>query len=250
VSELDTSGARLAVTWRATGTHQVLAAYDDHRCWWWALATTGAGSETVGSFGGAVPEELWPAVVALAARVEALAATAPPREPRALGLEVSSGTSTAWLPLASPEAAHVAAEVQPLLELTRRHPIAAARLITVVTTAPTGQRLAGYSLTSVGTEPVVLTLDPEALVLIVDGSAELLPPPRMGLVAGDGTLLDGLYQPARIEPGANGACTVLLDPTAGPGDGAVTGRVRGTLTLVGPWDVSPTLPFEATGGGP
>lgn len=245
--ELDLSGARLAVTWRSTGTHQVLAAYDDRTLWVWDLATVGPGSDLVGSFQTEVPEGSWSGVVELAAVVDELVSTGPTPRAGDLVLRVGSGAVSGWLALGSEAAARVGTTTQPLLGLARQHPVAAARLTTMVATAPTGQRLAGFSLASVGREPVSLLIDPAALVLTVDGEAELLPAPRMGLVSGDGTLLDGLYQPARIEPGQNAACSVLVDAAAGAGDGAaVSGGVRGLLTMVGPWPVAPTLPFEAT----
>ena len=246
MSVLDLSSARLTVTWEAVGTHQVLAAYHDRTVWFWALATIGSGSDLVGSFATQVPADAWSAVPELAGDVDALARAARNPTPGELGLRVGSGTTTAWLPLGGEAAARVNAVAQPLLGLVRQHPIAVARLTTLVATAPTGQRVAGFSMASVGSEPVSLMLDPDALVLTLGGAAELLPPPRMGLVAGDGTLLDGLYQPARIEPRANGACTVLLDAPSTDPDTAVTGRMQGSITLVGPWDVAPTLPFEAT----
>ncbi len=246
MSELDLSGARLSVTWQAIGTHQVLAVYDDRTAWFWALATIGPGSDLVGSFRGELAGDDWTAVSEVAAQVETLAGT-PTGPAGELGLRVGSGAASAWLPLSGDAAARVTAVTERLLPLVRRHPLAAARLSMLVATAPTGQRVAGFSIASVGSEPVSLSLDPSTLVLTVAGMAELLPPPRLGLVRGDGTLLDGLYQPARIEPGSNGACTVIIDETTAA-DGPVTGSLRGTLTLVGPWDVAPTFPFEAAAG--
>ena len=52
---VDLSWARLAVTWRSVGTHQILAVRDDGTVWLWALATIGAKHEEDRTAATAVP---------------------------------------------------------------------------------------------------------------------------------------------------------------------------------------------------
>jgi hypothetical protein len=239
---LDLSDARLSVTWRSVGTHQVLAVYDDRSAWYWATATVGPGSDVVGSFRTEVADDRWRAVEDAAAMVGGLGGA---RVPGEMGLELTAGTATGWVAFGTDEAGRIAAAVDPVVEQARATPIAAARLETRVVTAPTGQRLAGFSLTSVGDRVVSLMLDAEEFVLLTaDGTWWPLPAPRMGLVDASGKLLDGLYQRADLAPGALGACTIVLDDP--PAEPPSRGNIRGSVALVGPWPVTPEVPFEAS----
>ena len=148
--------------------------------------------------------------------------------------------------MGSAQAEPIGAAVMPLVESARTHPVAAARLESQMVTAPTDQRIAGFTLTSIGDQSVSLRLDPETFVLIArDGDSALLPAPQMGLVDAKGRLLDGLYQIAELAPGELGACTIVLadPPFAGP---PAHGALRGWLTLVGPWPLAPVEGFEAS----
>lgn len=242
---IDLSGALLAVTWRTIGTHQVLAVYDDRSAWYWALATIGPGADLIGSFRAEVPAESWAAVTAIAADDEVLGSDQVPGE---LGMTIGAGRRAGWVGLGSEQAGRIGAVVLPLVELALTQPVAAARLEIRLVTSPIGQRLAGFTLTSIGSQPVSLRLDPEQFSLSLSvGEWFALPPPRMGLVDPAGTLLDGLYTTAEIAPGTLGACTIVLDdPAAGSGGAAMRGALRGSLTLAGPWSAAPTEPFEAS----
>ena len=122
-------------------------------------------------------------------------------------------------------------------------PVAATRFETRVVTAPTGQRVAGFTLSSIGRESVVLRLDADTFALVSGGGQwQSLPAPRMGLVDAAGALLDGLYQTAEIPPGGLGACTILLTETSG--DAPARGALHGSLTLAGPWAAA-NAPVEA-----
>ncbi len=239
---VDLSWARLAVTWRSVGTHQILAVRDDGTVWLWALATIGAGSDVVGTFRTSLPDDRRPDLDA-AAGVLVRAGAAVPGQ---LGLTLTSGDRSGWVPLGGEDARTVSDLVVPLVDAARMAPVAAARLTTHVIAAPTGARVAGFSLTSVGSEPVTALLDRDTLALTTfDGDWQPLTPPRMGLVGAGGELLDGLYQAATIPPGTTAACSVLLD---GHDDRRFrTGSLRGAVTLVGPWAASPTVPFEIAG---
>ena len=114
------------MTWRAIGTHQALAVYDDRTAWYWAMATIGPGSELVGSFRDELAEDHWAAVSEVATLVPTLARTSTGPVPGELGLRVGSGPESAWLPLAEAAAARVTAVTERVLPLVRRHPVAAA----------------------------------------------------------------------------------------------------------------------------
>jgi hypothetical protein len=242
----DVRTAVLSVTWRSVGTHQVLAVFDDRTAWFWAMATIGPGADVVGSFRAEVPDESWSAVTALGTTVAADDSAGTDPRPGGLAIILTAGPVTRRVPLGTAEAAEVGSTVLPLVELARTTPVAAVRFGTHVVTAPTGQLLAGFTATSIGAQPVSLRLDRSAFGLALsDGDRIELPDPRVGLVDVDGSLLDGLYQPATIRPGRHGATSILL-PTPPP-EGPVAGTVRGWLTLAGPWAVAPTLDFEAAG---
>jgi hypothetical protein len=239
---IDLSAAVVSVTWRAIGTHQTLAVFEDRTAWYWALATVGAGADVVGSFRAAVPPERFAAATAMATAAVGREADA---APGALGMTVTSAEHRGWVPLGTTEADDLAAVVLPLVASARAQPIAAAQLQTHVATAPTGQRIAGFTLTSVGERPLSLRFDPQTFVLTAgDGGATLLPAPRMGLVDAGGRLLDGLYQAAQLAPGVLGACTIVL--AEAPPAPLARGAVQGWLTLEGPWDEAPIEDFEAS----
>jgi hypothetical protein len=105
----------------------------------------------------------------------------------------------------------------------------------------------GLTVDSIGSEPAVLGLDAGAVRLDAsEGAWQPVPAPRMGLVDGDGTLLDGLYAPATVPPGVRGAW-VLPGVTAGSVSEVRAQQVRigGTIRVAGP--VPPaTVAFEAT----
>jgi hypothetical protein len=243
---LDLSGALLSVTWRTIGTHQVLAVYDDRSAWYWAMATTGPGADLIGSFRAEVPADRWSFVVALAGDNAVLSNQQVPGE---LGISIGSGEGSGWVALGTEQAGRIGDAVLPLVQLALDHPVAAARLETRLVTSPIGQRLAGFTLASIGERPVSLRLDPQQFALSLSvGEWLALPPPRMGLVDPAGTLLDGIYTTAEIAPGFLGACTIVLDDAAaglggGPG---MRGAMRGSLILAGPWPHAPVEPFEAS----
>jgi hypothetical protein len=242
----DLTGALLSVTWRTIGTHQALAVYDDRSAWYWALATTGPGADRIGSFRAEVPADQWASVAALAGNNTVLSNQQVPGQ---LGITIGSGEGSGWVALGSEQAGRIGDAVLPLVQLALAHPVAAARLETRLVTSPIGQRLAGFTLASIGERPVSLRLDPQHFVLSLSAGEWLaLPPPRMGLVDPAGTLLDGIYSTAEIAPGALGACTIVLDdPAAGLAGGAgMRGAIRGSLTLAGPWPHAPIEAFEAS----
>ena len=74
-----------------------------------------------------------------------------------------------------------------------------------------------------------------------DGDWRSAPPPRMGLVDGAGTLLDGLYRAATVPAGGVGVWTLAdADP-----DGLRRVRAAGTIEVAGP--VPPaSVPFEVS----
>jgi hypothetical protein len=239
---IDLSDAFLSVAWRSVGTHQVFAAFDDRSAWYWALATIGPGSDVVGSFRTEVPANRWAAVVDAAAMVGRVGRV---RAHGELGLELTAGAATGWVAMGTDDAGRIGAAVVPVVELARANPIAAAQLGARIVTAPTGQRVAGFSLTSIGDRAVSLILDADEFALVsADGDWLPLPAPHMGLVDGAGHLLDGLYQAADIPPGVLGACTFVLDDP--PTQPVARAALRGAVTLVGPWPVTPTVPFEAS----
>ena len=238
----DLSDALLSVTWRSVGTHQVLGVYDDRSAWYWAMATLGPGSDVVGSFRTEVPAGQWAAIEAAAA---AVARFDQPAATGALGLTITARGVTGWVALGTDDAGGIGGAVLPVVEAARSTPVAAARLEARVLTAPTGQRVAGFTLASIGDRPVSLRIDPEGFLLSTPaGGGDLLPAPRMGLVDAAGHLLDGLYQTAEIPPGALGACTIVL--TEAPAEPPTLGAIRGSLTLVGPWPIEPIEAFEAS----
>jgi hypothetical protein len=244
----DVSGALLSVTWRAVGTHRVLALYDDRSAWLWRLAGAGEGDDVVGSFRvdpGAVPDEAWEAARAVARDVAAGRLGGEP-DPGVLGLALTAGGSAAWVALGTADAAAVGDAAAPLVALAQESPAAAARFATRVVTAPTGALVAAFTATGTGTGPVTLRLDPSGLALaLADGGRVAVPAPEMGLVDADVRLLDGIHQPATLEPGVLGACTVPLDDA--PPSAVLAGVVRGWVGLVGPWDGFPEAGFEAVG---
>lgn len=236
----DLSGAVLTVTWRAVGTHQVLAVYAERAAWYWALATIGEGADVVGSFRTGVTDDEWESIGELAGRIGNLAND---RVSDELGIALTAGAAAAWVAFGSDEAGAIASTVMPLVRRALAEPVAAARFETRVVTAPTGQRVAGFTLSSIGRESVMLRLDADTFALVSGGGEwHSLPAPRMGLIDAGGGLLDGLYQTAEISPGGLGACTILLTET--PGDPPARGALHGSVTLAGPWDTA-NAPVEA-----
>ena len=221
----DLSGAVLTITWRTVGTHQVLAVYADRAAWYWALATIGEGSDVVGSFRIEVTDDEWESIEDLAGRVGILPDD---RANDQLGLALTAGTAAAWVAFGSDEAGAINSIVMPLVGRAVAEPVAAAKFETRVVTAPTGQLVAGFTLSSIGRESVMLRLDADTFALVSGGGHwHSLPAPRMGLVDAAGSLLDGLYQTAEIPPGGLGACTILLSETVGRH--ARAGRSPGVL---------------------
>jgi hypothetical protein len=241
---LDLSDADLSVTWRSIGTHQVFAVYADRAAWYWALATIGDGSDVVGSFRTDISDDEWGPMEELAGQVGTLGND---RTDDDLGMALTAGNATGWVAAGSDHAGSVASTVMPLVERARAGAVAATRFGTRVVTAPTGQRLAGFTFLSIGVQPVLLSLDANTFALVsAGGDWRSLPAPRMGLVDAAGELLDGLYQTAEIPPGGLGACTIVLADAEG--EPPARGTLHGLLTLAGPWPAasSPVEVFEVS----
>ncbi|WP_163567645.1 hypothetical protein [Fodinicola feengrottensis] len=88
---------------------------------------------------------------------------------------------------------------------------------------------------------MTLQLDPHRLAVEAADLWQDAPAPRMGLISSDNQLLDGLYVPASVPPGATGMLLLLAgDPPA------THARVRGQLWVTGPFPDAYPLPFETT----
>ncbi len=241
-THLDLAAARFAVTWLATGTHQVLALVDDD-VWFWTLASPEpAWASLAGTFRCDASDGERNTLLAAAAPV-ADGTLADSAAPGGLAVAVTAAGRTVRVDAGSDAAARVGAAVAPLLAEARPSPVRAVRLRAARMAAPGSTEMLGLAVTSVGTEPALLGLDGAGVrVVAPDGAWESVPPPRMGLVAEAGTLLDGLYAPATIPAGGTGAW-VLAGATATPGHRVLAG---GSIALAGPWPVedSPVLAFD------
>lgn len=210
---MDLSAAHLTVVWRAAGTCQVFAAMPDRRAWWWSFSSADAAEwNLAGTWGTPLADDMW-------ARVEAAAS--------------ATGGTTELTP-GSPVSPEVG-QLDEVVALVRTHPIAVITLSAVVAAppvpVPTSQVLAA-TITASGQEAAVLTIDPTRIRFHApSGDWSSADPPRMGLVTGDGRLLDGIHQAATFAPGDHAA--MMLMPPAGAMPAQVS--VAGTLQLSGPW---------------
>lgn len=218
---LELAALPTAVVRRAPGVHQALAV-DGEAVWFWTFAS---------------PEPRW-ADVAGTFRVPAtpderaaLASLDPDGDAAGGGpaLELTVAGRTVRVAAGSAFGRRIGAAVAPLLDRLRDAPVSAVALTAAVVTPPGGlPPVLALTVASLGPEPAVLGLDAGGVRL--DGSPHPVPPPRMGLVGADGSLLDGLYAPATVPPGARGAWVL---PGA-PVDGAGHVRAAGTIRVAGP----------------
>jgi hypothetical protein len=231
--DLDLSGAGLSVTWRAPGTHQVLAVVADG-VWFWTFASpSGPWADVAGTFLCEVSDADRAALLELVDRIPGEDPSGGRASPGAggLGLWLSAGSRRAWVDAGSAAAFDVQQATGPLLTQSRAHAVDALRLKAARRTPPVGDPVLGLTFTAIGTDPSTLRLDPHALRLIrPDGDWRVAQPPRMGLVDGAGTLLDGLYQAASVPAGGLG---VWVIPGAEAED-AQRVVAAGTVQVAGP----------------
>lgn len=234
---LELGAASTAVVWRTTGTHQALALSGDD-VWFWTFASPEPRwADVTGTFRVTATPDERAALAALALDDERAAGD--------LALQLTVGGRTARVTAGSALGRRVGTAVAPLLDRLRTAPVAAVAVSAVVVEPPGGLgSVLGLTVVSLGTEPAVIGLAADALVVAgVDGPWQPVPAPRMGLVGADGALLDGLYAAATVPVGGRGAWVVSGAPTAG----ARRVRAAGTVRVAGP--VPPaTIPFEVTAG--
>ncbi|MEN3307505.1 MAG: hypothetical protein V7603_3707 [Micromonosporaceae bacterium] len=117
---LDLSAATFAVTWRAAGTHQALALFDDG-VWFWTLASPDAAwAALAGTFRGEAGGGERAALLDIAARVAAAAIPAIPESAAGgLALVLAAGGRTIRVDAGSAAAAEVTRAVSPLLATAR-----------------------------------------------------------------------------------------------------------------------------------
>ena len=231
---LELAAAAVAIVWRAPGTHQALALSGDD-VWFWTFAS---------------PEPRWADVTgtfrteATPAERAALTALSPgDDEPGGLALQLTVAGRTARVAVGSVLGRQVGAAVDPLLDRLRATPVSAVALTAAIVTPPGGlPAMLGLTVDSIGTKPAVLGLDAGAVRLgVPDGAWQPVPPPRMGLVDGAGTLLDGLYGAATVPAGARGAWVL----PGVPADEAQRVRIGGTIRVAGPVPAG-MVAFEVT----
>lgn len=235
------------LTWTRRGTRVVeldetLAIMADGTIWLWITAAADEhGADTAGTFRGAAAGAQLEEARRLAAALRGGSSGASADHPFTVALE-GDGVGRTLVPgSAGDDEAAALALLETLTNSALRHPMSAAKASVTFTTGPASGGeggLVALMVSSIGTEPVQLRLDPEAwTVLIETPSAESrwepLPRPVIGLVDIRGNLLDGLLAPADIAPGVTGALTVPVG--FGPGDASsIRVRLGGTLALRGP----------------
>lgn len=226
----------LVVRWQAPGEHRVLAIHPEE-CWVWVLVGSGDWGGLVGTFRTATDDDEW----AVASEIAAMLVDEPDAPADVLALTVSAAGFSRRVAASSDLAARIVDGFTSLLDRAREGPVSAFA-VTATDRAPAGQSIVGVGFTSIGTDPVVLTVDADGAAGVApDGSAVAIPPVRMGLVSAETTLLDGLYAPAELEPGVVGGW-VLQVPA---GASVATVRVVGTVRLAGAWpDGVPDRAFE------
>lgn len=167
------------------------------------------------------------------------------REILALGDELSAVALTAPLSVA-----RLAVAVNPSIDLTTVPGLDPSMLPPELVVPTGGGIIIRVVVSSDGSEPVSLSLEPNGLQVHWLADNETLswvevPTLEHGLI-GDGEYVDGLRTPAGLRPGASAAAIAgTLQPPAG-----ATGlrlRASGLIQLVGPWDGLdiPTDRFEA-----
>jgi hypothetical protein len=236
---LELGAVSLAIVWQAPGTHQALALHGDD-VWFWTFAS---------------PEPRWADVAgtfripATPSERRALAAlTAVGDSSEGLALQLTVGGRTTRVAAGSELGRRVGAIIGPLLDRLRTAPVSAVAVSAAVVTPPGGlPAMLGLTVDSIGPEPAVLALDGDAVRLGAPAGAwRSVPAPRMGLVDGDGTLLDGLYAAATVPAGGRGAWVLPgVDADGVHEVRAQCVRIGGTIRVVGP--VPPAMvAFEAT----
>jgi hypothetical protein len=230
---LELGAADVAVEWRVPATHQALALHGDD-VWFWTFASPEPRwADVAGTFRIAVTRD----------ERAALTALRPGADSDGLTVALTVGGRTARVAAGSALGRRVGAAVAPLLDRLRAAPVSAVAVSAAVVAPPGGlPAMLGLTVDSIGAEPAVLSLDAGAVRLgVLDGVWQPVPAPRMGLVDGGGTLLDGLYAPATVPAGARGAWVLPGVPTGG----AQSVRIGGTIRVAGP--VPPAMvAFEAT----
>jgi hypothetical protein len=235
---LELGAASPAIVWRAPGTHQALALHGDD-VWFWTFASPEPRwADVAGTFRIAATPDERAALTALRAGDDA----------DGLTLLLTVAGRTARVAAGSVMGRQVGAAVTPLLERLRAAPVAAVAVRAAVVAPPGGlPAMLGLTVDSIGTEPAVLGLAAEAVRLgAADGAWRPVPAPRMGLVDGTGTLLDGLYAAATVPAGGRGAWVLPGVTASGVHEmRAQCVRIGGTIRVAGP--VPPAMvAFEAT----
>jgi hypothetical protein len=235
---LDLSGATCSVLWQGPGLHQALALYDG-QAWFWTFASPEPGlAALVGTFQGELEDGELDALLALAGR----AATAPaePEQPTAgLNVVLGHGSGTVVVPAGSDLAADIDAAVGPVRLRALRSPVEVVSVRAGLVQPPVGAAILGLTFTSPGRAAAVVRLDGGSLRLVDGEGWRELAAPRMGLVDGEGHLLDGLYQPATLPAGGLGAW-VLPGVDVGTAERVL---VRGQIQVAGP-PPHPAVGFE------
>lgn len=232
------SDAVLIVRVRAPGEYRVLSVHPDE-AWVWSLVGSHPWTGLVGTFRTSTSAEERTAAEDVGRRLV--------DEPDAAGgdlaLMVSARGVDRRVAASSDLAGMIGDAFHALLDRARASPVSAFSVTARRSTPPGLPAITGLSVTSIGPEPVVLTLDPDTVSgRHADDSWTSLPHARMGLVSGDAELLDGIYSPARLEPGVVGGWVL----PAMKGESFDDIRVSGTVTVVGPWPEGlPEPSFEA-----
>lgn len=248
LDDLEVPDAVLSVRWDAVGIDRRLAVQSDGSAWYWSLTDTGPGADEVGTWRTGLDDETLAAVRELARSVAPTG-----RDDGRLRFSVTAGLATESVLDGSDRAGRILAVLRPVLATLRAAPMAVARWTVMVGRTPGGEPLAGFAVTAAGSVPVTVLLDADGLGLTSTGGTALsVPAARMGLVTADVQLLDGLYQPAVLEPGRSGTCAVVLAAETLCGLTVADVRratVTGSIGLVGPWATSgstePMLRFAA-----
>ena len=251
LDDLDVPDVVLSVCWDAVGVDRRLAVKADGSAWLWSLADLGPDADAVGTWRIDLDVDTRAAVVDLASSVVPVG-----RSDGRLGFSVTAGSGTEWVLEGGDRAGEILAVVRPVLAALRAAPLAVARWTVTVARSPSGELVSGFSGSGVGAEPVTVLLDADGLGLTsADGTAVSVPAARMGLVTADVQLLDGLHQPAVLEPGRSGTCAVVLASETGPGGAHLVipslrwATLTGSIGLVGPWVIpgstEPMLGFAA-----
>jgi len=252
VPGLDLSGALVAFRWQSIGLDRTIAVYDDGAIRCWQLSAIEAEfADVAGAFRIDADSSELSAARAIAARIESASVAglgSASGQHGELGLNVTVGNVSHWVGASDPLAAEIGGFVQPLVSKVLQAPLSALRLGGALLPAPAtpddppqGAVGLAVSFRSAGSVAVTFTVDPNAITVELGNAGwQQVVPPRMGVLSGDGNLIDGIYVPAVIAAGTLGVMMI-----GAPAGGTPTSvRVNGTITLTGPWPYSPELGYQ------